>query len=562
MSPSVRTESGAPATQDRPATYKSNLEEYEREGDVRLPFLLSYREVKLLGIAGVGFFLDAYDLFIINPVATMLQYRLYGGKELPPGLEGFIKAGANIGSVIGQFAFGYSADYFGRKAVYGKELMLIILATIGTICDPTGALSPSGSLIWLAVWRIILGIGIGGDYPMSASVATDRANLRRRGTLLSYIFANQGWGSFVGSLATIIILLCYKHTMEVDGKTSKVDGVWRILVGLSLIPAFGTLYQRLTLPESTRYVESRKGNVPVPDEESIEELKKKANADPGVSEKVTPASPESESDGTRTPPSESATDENAAAAEAKRHAADLAAAKKNHFREFFHYFSEWRHLKVLIGTCTCWFLLDVAFYGINLNQNVVLQQIGFDGSSGSPWNRLFKIGIGNLIVTALGFVPGYYVTILTIEKLGRKWIQIQGFLLAALFLGVLAGKFHELSTASFVVCFAFLQFFFNFGANTTTYCYPAEVFPTRFRASAHGMSAACGKAGAIVSALAFNSLTKKIGTPAVLWIFFGCCIAGAGFTLLLPEVRDRDPDVVYAEEQREYERTHGRLPHH
>ncbi|CDO72508.1 hypothetical protein BN946_scf184980.g49 [Trametes cinnabarina] len=455
MSTPVRSEPRPSAHSDRPTTYKSNLEEYEREGDVRLPFLLSYRELKLLGIAGVGFFLDAYDLFIINPVATMLQYRLYGGNELPPGLEGFIKAGANIGSVIGQFAFGYSADYFGRKAVYGKELMLIIFATIGTICAPTGAISPSGSLIWLAVWRIILGIGIGGDYPMSASVATDRANLKRRGTLLSYIFANQGWGSFVGSLATIIILLCYKHVMEVDGQTSKVDG------------AFGTLYQRLTLPESTRYVESRKGNLPVQDED---------------------------------------------------------------------------------------------FYGINLNQNVVLQQIGFDGSSGSPWQRLYKIGVGNLIVTALGFVPGYYVTILTIEKLGRKWIQIQGFLLAALFLGILAGKFHELSTASFVVCFAFLQFFFNFGANTTTYCYPAEVFPTRFRASAHGMSAACGKAGAIISALAFNSLTKKIGTPAVLWIFFGCCIAGAGFTLLLPEVRDRDPDIVYAEEQREHEREHGR--HH
>ena len=38
----------------------------------------------------------------------MLQYRLYGGESLPPNLEGFIKAGANIGSVIGQFAFGTS----------------------------------------------------------------------------------------------------------------------------------------------------------------------------------------------------------------------------------------------------------------------------------------------------------------------------------------------------------------------------------------------------------------------------------------------------------------------
>lgn len=36
----------------------------------------------------------------------MLQYRLYGGGSLPSGLEGFIKAAANIGSVIGQLGFG------------------------------------------------------------------------------------------------------------------------------------------------------------------------------------------------------------------------------------------------------------------------------------------------------------------------------------------------------------------------------------------------------------------------------------------------------------------------
>ena len=108
--------------------------------------------------------------------------------------------------------------------MYGKELMLIIFATIMCISDPTGDLSPAGALLWLAVWRIVLGVGVGGDYPMSASVATDRSNLRRRGTMLTYIFANQGWGSFVGSLAFIIVLLCYKHTIGTDGHTSKVDG--------------------------------------------------------------------------------------------------------------------------------------------------------------------------------------------------------------------------------------------------------------------------------------------------------------------------------------------------
>jgi PHS family inorganic phosphate transporter-like MFS transporter len=67
------------------------------------------------------------------------------------------------------------------------------------------------------------------------------------------------------------------------------------------------------------------------------------------------------------------------------------------------------------------------------------------------------------------------------------------------------------------VTIVLFQFFFNFGANTTTYVYPAELFPTRFRAFAHGISAASGKAGAITSALAFNSLSKKVGTPIILW---------------------------------------------
>ncbi|THH21419.1 hypothetical protein EW146_g159 [Bondarzewia mesenterica] len=423
--------------------FKSTLEEYERSGDDKPPFILTYAEMKLLGIAGVGFFLDAYDLFIINPVATMLQFRLYGGESLPAGLEGFVKAAANIGSVVGQFAFGYMADRFGRKAIYGKELMLIIFATILCISDPTGSLSPNSALIYL---------------------------------------------------------------------------------GLSLIPAFGTLYQRLTLPESTRYLKSTEAKKD--EEDPIAELKKKADASVDVPEKPEDADSSATSDET---PSPTITTE------------QQTTGHKAHFTEFIRYFSEWRHAKILIGTCACWFLLDIAFYGINLNQNVVLQQIGFAGKTGTPWERLFKISIGNIIITVLGFVPGYYVTVLTIEKLGRKWIQIQGFLMAALFLGIMAGKFNTMNTASFVVCFAFLLFFFNFGANATTYCYPAEVFPTRYRATAHGISAASGKAGAIISSLAFNTLSRKIGTPNVMWTV----------TLTLPEVRGRDPDEVLAQEERE-----------
>jgi PHS family inorganic phosphate transporter-like MFS transporter len=592
------------------------LSEVERpSADTRPPFVLNRAEAKLLGIAGIGFLLDAYDLFIINPVATMLMYRLYtttnGSGSLtthsiPPGLEGFLKASANIGSVIGQFSFGYAADALGRKAVYGKELMLIILATILCLTTPTGTLSPNACIIYLSVFRILLGVGVGGDYPMSASVTSDRSNLRKRGTMLAYIFSAQGWGSLLGSLCTIIVLKCYEHAMQAGNGTQRVslvDGVWRIVVGLSLIPAFGTLYQRLTLPESVRFKDSQKvegqGNTTVNgtasqhSDDELEKLKREQRIEEReMADGSTPLTPtsngsaikhekEKENDGVEVHDATDAgrVDDNAREVDVQGgDELDQVVKKQAHFggtssvnggmllnvllsdnTEFIKYFSEWRHAKVLLGTCGCWFLLDISFYGINLNQNVVLQQIGFDGSTGTPWERLFRISTGGIIITALGFVPGYYATVLTIEILGRKFIQIMGFLLTALFLGILAGRFHELSTVSFVVCFAFLQFFFNFGPNTTTYCYPAEVFPTRFKAFAHGISAAAGKAGAIISALAFNSLSDKVGTPVVLWIFFGCNIAGAALTLLLPEVKGRDADVVLAEELREKRERRGRV---
>lgn len=102
--------------------------------------------------------------------------------------------------------------------------MLIILATILTLTTPTGQLSPDNCLIYLGVFRIILGIGVGGDYPMSASITSDRANIRKRGTMLTYIFSMQGWGSFVGSLATIIVLAIYRGAIEDRGQLSKLDG--------------------------------------------------------------------------------------------------------------------------------------------------------------------------------------------------------------------------------------------------------------------------------------------------------------------------------------------------
>jgi PHS family inorganic phosphate transporter-like MFS transporter len=213
------------------------------------------------------------------------------------------------------------------------------------------------------------------------------------------------------------------------------------------------------------------------------------------------------------------------------------------------YFKEWRHLKVLIGTSLTWFLLDIAFYGINLNQSVILAEIGFSKGR-NEYHTLMKNAIGNLIIAVAGYVPGYFVTVGLVEVQGRKWIQIQGFLACAVLFGVLAGGFHHLSTAGKFVCFALAQFFFNYGANATTFIFAGEAYPSRVRGSAFGVSAAAGKMGAILAALLFNFLSSNvIGLPNVLWIFFACNILGAIATIVfLPETKGRDADLIDYEE--------------
>jgi len=68
-----------------------------------------------------------------------------------------------------------------------------------------------------------------------------------------------------------------------------------------------------------------------------------------------------------------------------------------------------------------------------------------------------KNAIGNLIIAMSGYVPGYFFTIFLIEKLGRRWIEIQGFLVVTLMFAILASGFSQLSTEGKFTCFAIAQ---------------------------------------------------------------------------------------------------------
>ncbi|EEB06010.1 inorganic phosphate transporter [Schizosaccharomyces japonicus yFS275] len=512
------------------------LEEVEQEEKKIKGLGVSKRELKVLALAGAGFFLDSYDLFIINLVTPILEFLYWGGIEghahYPSGIRGLVNAASNIGNVFGQVLFGFFGDYMGRKFVYGKEMIIVIVATCLCISLPQNHIhSATNKMMWLFVWRFFLGVGIGGDYPMSASITSERSLLNRRGKLLSIVFAHQGFGTLVGAIVTICLLAIFQHVLNVKGEYHKLEGVWRLQIGLSLVPALAVLYPRLTMKEAKSFEESRARN----------NMTKKGQAQALAEEHKGDVS--TSQDGAEFMSSDPAKLEKLDA-DFETESIDKPQAPSS---GFFEYFREWRHLKILISCAVSWFLLDIAFYGINLNQSVILKSIGFTTGK-NEYHKLMKNACGNLIIAIAGYVPGYWITVFTVEKIGRKWIQLQGLFVMGLMFAILAGSWGSISTAGRFICFVIAQLFSNFGPNATTFLYPAEVFPARVRGTAHGVSAACGKCGAIIASLCFNIVSDKIGMGNLMWILCGCMWAAIPFAFLLPETMMRDAEAIDRDE--------------
>jgi MFS family permease len=77
------------------------------------------------------------------------------------------------GTMLGQVLFGYLADRYGRKKMYGLELMLLITSTLGVVMASTGVHDSMNVFAWLVWWRIVVGIGVGADYPLSAVITSE-----------------------------------------------------------------------------------------------------------------------------------------------------------------------------------------------------------------------------------------------------------------------------------------------------------------------------------------------------------------------------------------------------
>lgn len=390
--------------------------------------------------------------------------------------------------------------------------------------------------------------------------------------MMATVFFMQPLGQIAGNLVSLIVIVISKRQGEAD-LAHTVDSMWRWVIGIGVVPgAIATLF-RFAIPESPRFLLDIEDDPvkaefdattlfsdPLPTPVNTELETGSWNSIPLPAMSLACRSIDEETSSTSPPdfPLQPAT---------------LNSPWRLAKSDITHYFWTEGNWRALAGTCLAWLLLDFGFYGIGLSSPQFLAKTWGalhvngpvpvwktdDSPNVSVYDMFMHTSVRAMVILNVGSFVGGLLFILFASKLNRVSLQKYGFLaLAALFvaMGTMFITIHEDGFVA-VILYIIGQILFNFGTplprplhvtttypahanvsqtgpNATTYMIPAEIFPTRYRATCHGLSAAAGKLGSIFAQL----FSAYYGFSAhgdarygwVLIIFSICMIAGAAVT--------------------------------
>jgi MFS transporter, PHS family, inorganic phosphate transporter len=452
---------------------------------------LSRFHLRAVLVSGMGFFTDAYDLFVIGIASSLIATQW----NLSSGQLALLNSTMLFAAFLGALVLGRFADLGGRKRVYWLVAAIMIVAALGSALSPT---------YWVLIaFRFLLGFGVGGDYPVSAVLMSEYANRKDRGRLVGMVFGTQALGLIVGPLVALALL----------GAGASDNLAWRVLLGLGAVPAAAVIYLRRKMPESPRYQVQVQGKA----EQAASQL---ADFTGG------------QVNGNRTGQAggkmagqaggNGAGQVNGRGAPAPRHELGLRAFLTN------------RHwLIMLAGTAGTWFLLDYAYYGNTISTPQILGLISPNAST------MTKIAL-QLAIFVVAAVPGYLLAIARLDRIGHRRLQLLGFAMMGLcFLIIAAVPGVTTAVVPFLLVYGVSYFFTEFGPNMTTFVMPSELYPVSMRATGHGISAGVGKLGAFIGVFLFPVLSDSLGLRGTLLLTAGVAALGFALTLVLPEPAGR-----------------------
>lgn len=188
------------------------------------------RKVTLLSAGGT--FLDGFDLTIVAVGLPLIIEKW----NIDRGMQSLVVSSAIIGSFIGAIWLGKLTDRFGRKAMYIIDLLAFVIFA---------AMTAFSQSVWqLIIFRFLLGVGIGADYPISATLVTEFSSKKDRGKHGTFLAAM--W--FMGAVAAYLVGLIF---------LPMGNEAWRYMFGTGAIFALIVFFFRVSLPESPRWLQSQ-----------------------------------------------------------------------------------------------------------------------------------------------------------------------------------------------------------------------------------------------------------------------------------------------------------------
>jgi len=453
----------------------------------------------------------AYNMININIVHVLMQQQYCGGDFCIAEVD-IASTASLVGCSIGQLSFGIIGDWLGRPKAMQLTMGLSMFGAILSACAVPITSEPKSVFYFMAASRLLMGVGLGGVYPLSATIALETAGGGQQGRAGSVVFSMQGVGYLLCPLfAMLFIALCGTPEVLEDGKPRGMGWNWRLTTALGALPGLCLIFLR------------GRDTTPVSNQSEVQTNELAALEDISSS-----------ADSLNNPEKEEA---NASGHPYRMSLLEALAIPENRVK--------------LIGTAGCWFLFDFTFYGNQLFQTTVLRDV-FDhnsnvvGLEGSVSNDLLK----QMIIIAAIALPGYYVSVWLLDSLGRRNIQLQGFLLMALDFAALGAFYEHLRKipALLLVLYGLTFFFSNFGPNATTFIVAGETYPTEIRATMHGMSASLGMMGATIGSAVFKPLSVCSScsslSPHALLMLICSGIATLGFIFTYFFVEDRRGGMV------------------
>ena len=387
----------------------------------RLPFSRWHRNFFALSFFGIMF--DAMDFALFGAALPPIA-REFG---LGPAQSGLLATVGLVGAFLGALFWGTLSDYIGRRTSFQ--------ATVGIFAVFTGLVAVSWNVLSLSIFRFLSNFGLGGEVPVTATLASEFSPSRIRGRMAGNILAAFPVGLVVAALLSLAIIPNFG---------------WRGLFVVGVVPAVLLFFVRRYMPESVRYLLS-KGRI-AEAEQTVAHIEQQAlgRALSADEIKALPIKPE-------------------VAVSTGVTVFELLSAER----------AKRTILLWIVSFCFLW-----SSNGILFMLPTILHERGI------PLTQAITF----LLVQAIGGVFGYSACSFLIDRFGRRPVLFLYY-----FIGAFFHLWFAMASGVWVYVAAFLVGWVNPGVFGSTGVYVSELHPTHIRATAVGWFFGIGRVGSFLA---------------------------------------------------------------